>query len=121
MKPAFDGGVLRQRVLPPTEDVEVAQRDRHRGYGDQLAVGIDGDMALVAVKAASRRLMAVARLAVHGRDDAVLGDPARDPEHAVVALVEILADHRRQQRGGLRDRLVKLAAIRDIPRCCGWA
>jgi hypothetical protein len=41
------------------------------------------------------------RLGVDRRDDAFGCDSARDSEHAVVALLEILTHHRRHELGGL--------------------
>ena len=48
---------------------------------------------------------------VHRGDHPVLGNPARDPEHPVLAEVEVLAQHRGQQRRSLPDRLVQLAPV----------
>ena len=86
----------------------VAGRDGR--VGDDLAVGIDRDVTLVAVEAAGRGLVAVTGVGIDGGDDPVLGDLAGDAEPAVVAVFEVLADHRRQQLGGLGRPRVELAA-----------
>jgi hypothetical protein len=87
------------------------QRRRHRrvaGVGrshlrrrDDLAVGSDGHMALVAIESRRVRLVAVARLRVHHRDHPVGRYPLRDHKPAVGGLLDVLADHRGQQLGRL--------------------
>ena len=79
--------------------------------GDDLAVGIDRGVALVAVEAADLGLVAVPGLGIDGGDDPVLGHLAGDAEHAVVAGFEVLADHRRQQLDGFGHLDVKLTAF----------
>jgi hypothetical protein len=43
----------------------------------------------------------MASLRVHGRDDAVRGGALGDPKAPVIGLLDVLADHDRQQRGRL--------------------
>ena len=74
-------------------------------------------MPLIAVKPAGAGLVTVPGVGVHSRDHPVLRDPAHDPEHAILALVEILPDDRREQRRRLLELRAKLAAVqRDKQR-----
>jgi hypothetical protein len=82
------------------------------GGGDQLAVGVDRGMPLVAVKAAGAGLVTMAGIWVDGGDHPVGGDLAGDPEAAVATLLQVLAHHRRQQPGGLGHRRRQRAAWR---------
>lgn len=50
-------------------------------------------------------------LRIHGGDDPVLGHPPSDPEHAVAALVEVLADDDGPQRGGPTDGIGELCPV----------
>ena len=50
-------------------------------------------------------------LRVDGRDDPVPGDPPGDPEHPIVAFVQVLAGHRGQQRRRLREHRPQLLAV----------
>ena len=93
---------------------DVAGRDDR--VGDDLAVGIDRDVALVAVEAAGLGLVAVTGLRIDGGDHPIRGDPPSDAEHAVVALVEVLADHGRQQLGRLGHRLGASSRPSSTPR-----
>jgi Phage integrase family len=83
----------------------------HRRRGDDLRVGVDGDVALVAVEAAGGRLVAVARFGVDRGDDAVGRHAASDAKDAVVTRLEILAQHGREQCGGGFDSLAQGAPI----------
>src|SRR5262249_61707915 len=67
----------------------VARRDN--GIGDDLAVRVDRDVALVAVKAPGGCLVPMAGLRVHCGDDPVLGDPAGNAQRAVVGGFQVLA------------------------------
>ncbi|GAA3063175.1 hypothetical protein GCM10010464_29440 [Pseudonocardia yunnanensis] len=51
---------------------------------------------------------------VHSGDHPVARDPPRNPEHLVRALLQILAQHRGQQRRRLLHRLGELAAIQHV-------
>jgi hypothetical protein len=73
-------------------------------------------VALVAVVAARGGLVPVAGVRVHGGDDPVLGDPPGDPEASVVVLLDVLADHRGEQLGGLGDAVAQLPALQHRPR-----
>ena len=50
---------------------------------------------------------------VHGGDHPILGHPPRDPEHVVRAFLQVLAQHRGQQRRRLPDRVGKPATIQQ--------
>src|SRR3954447_8116686 len=56
-------------------------------------------MALVAVETTGGGLVTMSGLRIDGGDHPVLRDPAGNPEHPIGALVEVLADHRREQPG----------------------
>ena len=88
---------------------DVPRGDRRRG--DQLRVRIDRNMPLIAIKPAGAGLVAMPRVRVDGRDDPVLRDPPRDPEHPILPLIEVLPDNGGQQRAGLRDALGQLPAV----------
>ena len=60
-------------------------------------------MALVAIEAAGRGLVTVTGIGVNGGDDPVPGDLAGDTKPPVVALLEVLAQHRGQQFSHLDD------------------
>ena len=76
-------------------------------------------MTLVAVKAACAGLVAVAGVRVDGRDDAVFGDPPGDPEDPVIALIEVLADQRRQQHRRLTDPIGQRPAVERAQQRAG--
>ncbi len=77
----------------------VAGRDS--GAGDHLAAGVSRDVSrdipLVPIEASCRGLVAVAGLGAHDRDDTVFRDLAGDAEGAVLGLLQVLAEHARQQ------------------------
>src|SRR5215216_910651 len=87
----------------------VARRDL--GAGDDLAVRIQADVAFVAIEAARRSLVAVTGLRVDGGDHPVLGHPPGDPQGAVVALLQVLADHGGQQLRRLAQFGAQLTAL----------
>ena len=74
-------------------------------------------MALVAVEAPGGGLVAVPRVGINRGDHPVLRDPPSNHEPAVIIGVEVLADHGRQQPGGLGDRPGEVPAI-DQPQTC---
>jgi hypothetical protein len=76
-----------------------------RGGGDDFAVGVDGEVALVAVEAAVVGLVPVPGLRVDGGDDPVRGDLPGDAEHAVGAGFQVLTQHRGEQLRRLHHRL----------------
>ena len=47
--------------------------------------------------------MTVTSFRIHRRYHAILGHPPSDPKHSVVALLQILPDHRRHELGRLCD------------------
>jgi hypothetical protein len=73
------------------------------GLGDDLAVRVDGHMALVAVKAAGVRLVPVAGLGIDHADHPIRGHPLGDHKAAVGPLLDVLADDGGQQLGRLGD------------------
>src|SRR6266508_5210006 len=87
----------------------VARRDHC--VGDDLAVGVHRQVALVAIEAAGGGLVAVAGLGVHGGDHPVLGHPAGDAKGAVIGLLQVLAHHLGQQLGRLAQLDAKLPAL----------
>src|ERR1019366_5315674 len=89
----------------------VAGRDH--GGGDDLAVGVDGHMALIAVEPPGRGLMAMAGVGVDDRDHPVLGHFAGDAENAVVTGFDVLADHGGQQLRHRGDAGAERAAVED--------
>ena len=91
----------------------VGRGDGH--LGDELGVGVDREVGLVAVEAAVPRLVAVAGLGVDGRDDPVLGHAADDAKDPVVALFGVLAGDEGQQLGG-RQRSAGRASPSRTPR-----
>ena len=99
-------------------DAGVAGVARHDlGAGDDLAVRIQADVALVAIEAAGRGLVAVTGLRVDGGDHPVLGHPPGDPQGAVVALLQILADHGGQQLRRLAQLGAQLTALQQHQTC----
>jgi len=86
------------------------------GGGDDLGVGIGGDVALVAVIAARAGLVAVAGLRVDQRQHPIRGDALGDDEAAVGGLLDILADHGRQQLGRLGGVWAELDAAQGVQR-----
>ncbi len=68
-------------------------------------------MPLIAIKPAGAGLVAMPRVRVNGRDDPVLRDPPRDPEHPILPLIEVLPDNGSQQRPGLLHALRQLPAV----------
>jgi hypothetical protein len=83
------------------------------GRGNQLAVGVDQGMPLVAVKATGAALVAMAGVGIDHRDHPVGGDLTGDPEAAIVALLQVLADDGAQQPSGLSRRRRQRAARQD--------
>jgi len=73
------------------------------GFDDDLGVGVDGDMALVAVESTGGGFVAVARLGIHRRDHPVDCGAPSAAKRAVVGLLNVLADDRGQQGGGRVD------------------
>ena len=71
------------------------------GGADDLGVGVDRDMGLVAVKAVGGGLVPVAGLGIHRGDDPVGRGALEDPEAAVAGLLDVLAGDGGQQRGRL--------------------
>src|SRR5205085_3425793 len=61
-----------------------------RGRGDDFTVGVDGDVAFVAVETAVVGLVPVPGLRIDGGDDPVRGDPPRDPQRAVRTGFQVL-------------------------------
>ena len=58
----------------------------------------------------------MAGVRVHGGDDSVLGDPPGDPEASVVVSLDVLAEHRGEQLGGLINPLAQLPALQHRQR-----
>jgi hypothetical protein len=55
---------------------------------DELRVGVDRDVPLVAVEVPRVGLVSVTRLEIHRGDDAIGSDAARDAKRVVIGLVE---------------------------------
>lgn len=63
---------------------------------DKFRVRVDGEVALVAVKAARGGLVSVAGFRIDRRDDPIESHPPSDSKETVLALLQVLAQHRRQ-------------------------
>lgn len=74
-------------------------------------------MAFVAIKPAGGGLLTMAGVQVDSRDHPVLRDPAHDPEHPVCVLLEVLADHGREQLTGLLQLRLKLPPVEQQQHC----
>jgi len=72
-----------------------------RSRGDDLRVRVDRNMALVPIKSVGRGLVPMPGLGIHCRDHPARGDPAGDREDPAGADVQVLTQHRRQQRARL--------------------
>ena len=81
------------------------------GRGDDLAVRVDSDMALVPVEAAVVGLVPVPGLRIHGRDHPVRCHLPGDTHHAVRSGLQVLAQHRGQQLHSLRHHVRQLLPV----------
>ena len=59
----------------------------------------------------------MAGLSIHGRDQPIPGHPPGNAKHPVIAGLDILAGHQRQQLDRLSECSIKFAAISDVQ--CG--
>ncbi len=50
-------------------------------------------------------------LGIHRRDHAIFGHPSSDPKHSIVALLQVLPDHRRHELRRLHDLDSKRAPV----------
>lgn len=82
-----------------------------RGRGDDFGVGVDGDVAFVAVEPAVAGLVPVPGGRVHGGDGPVRGDLAGDPEDPVGVFLQVLTQHCGQQLRGLTEQLGQLTSV----------
>ena len=102
---------------------QVIDRITVRGVGrgdchlvDELGVGVDRQVGLVAVEATVLGLVTMASLGIHDGDDPVPGHAGDDAEHAVVAFGNVLAGHHRQQVGRLPSRARQAVTV-EHPQC----
>jgi hypothetical protein len=89
----------------------VARGDR--GGGDDLGIGVDGCVALVAVETPGCGLVTVPGLGIDRRDDPVLGHPPGNAEDSVGTNVEVLADDSGEELGCLGDHRVEYSTVED--------
>ena len=87
-------GVISQQVIRHGAVGGVGRGDHH--VVDQLGVGIDRQVGLVAVESAVLGLVPVAGLGIHSGDDPVAGHAPHDAEDPVVAWGHVLARHQGQ-------------------------
>ena len=83
-------------ILSDRRVAGVAGRDDR--VRDDLAVGVDGYVTLVAIEATGLGLVPVPGVGIDSRDHSIAGDLAGDAEPAVVTLLEILAATQRSAR-----------------------
>ena len=103
------------------EDLAVGGVGRGDGHvGDQLVVGIDPEMRLVPIEGPCPRLVPVAGLDIDGGDQPIPGHLAGDAKHPILAGLDVLAGHQRQQVGSLSGRPIQLVAIQgaQVKVCC---
>ena len=88
-------------IEQPTQDLAVMGGGAGRlGCGEQVGIGIDHEVELVAVVAILTTAVTVAGIGVHGGDDPVRCHTVADVGNAVLGEVNVLAGHGGQQGGG---------------------
>ena len=101
---SIDSSLVRSSIRSFATDASPALRVSHGRVGDDLGIGINRDMALVAIEASGGGLVTMTGIGIDRRDDPVDRDLAGNTERGIATILKVLAQNRGQQLPGLGDR-----------------